>query len=278
MSTSARVLLLIVDGLGDVTVPQLGNRTPLQAASTPWLDAVAAGGVNGLMDPVHPGLACGSDTAHLSLLGYDPQSSARGRGAFEALGAGLDLRPGDVAFKANFAVVDDATRVVTQRRADRHFEDDGRALSWVALTHRCVCVAQRRLCVLTVRCMVCVHLVVRVSAVLCAALDGLHVASADGGPGATVHVRYATEHRAGVLLRGPMLCDRITGTGAPTRVQRPEDVHQLTHPCMWADPLKDNRPLLRAQPLDDSPEAAHTAHMVNQARTRVCPAHVRMCD
>ena len=52
------------------------------------------------------------------------------------------------------------------------------------------------------------------AAVLSAALDGLHVASADGGPDATLHVRYATEHRAGVLLRGAMLCDRITGTGA----------------------------------------------------------------
>jgi len=124
---SARVLLLLVDGLGDVSVPQLGNRMPLQAARTRWLDAVAAGGVNGLMDPVHPGVACGSDTAHLSLLGYDPRASARGRGAFEALGAGLDLRAGDVAFKSNFAVVDDATRVVTLRRADRHFEEDGRA-------------------------------------------------------------------------------------------------------------------------------------------------------
>ena len=107
-------------------MPQLRHRTPLQAAATPWLDAVAAGGLNGLMDPVAPGLACGSDTAHLSLLGYDPQGSARGRGAFEALGAGLDLRPGDVAFKANFATVDD-TRLVTQRRADRNFMDDGRA-------------------------------------------------------------------------------------------------------------------------------------------------------
>ena len=122
----ARILLLVVDGIGDVTVPQLRHRTPLQAAATPWLDAVAAGGLNGLMDPVAPGLACGSDTAHLSLLGYDPQGSARGRGAFEALGAGLDLRPGDVAFKANFATVDD-TRLVTQRRADRNFTDDGRA-------------------------------------------------------------------------------------------------------------------------------------------------------
>lgn len=126
--TLARVVLVIIDGLGDVSVPSLGDETPLQAAATPCLDALAAAGVSGLLDPVSPGVACGSDTAHLSLLGYDPVGAARGRGAFEALGAGLDLRSGDVAFKCNFAVVDDASRVVTSRRADRRFEEDGRAL------------------------------------------------------------------------------------------------------------------------------------------------------
>jgi hypothetical protein len=51
------------------------------------------------MDPVEPGLACGSDTAHLSLLGYDPRVYYRGRGAFESMGAGLAMAPGDIAFK-----------------------------------------------------------------------------------------------------------------------------------------------------------------------------------
>ena len=64
---------------------------------------------------------------------------------------------------------------------------------------------------------------------------------ADGGGGATVHVRYATEHRAGLLLRGTGLCDRVTGT----------------------DPLRDGRALLRSAPLDGSAAAAHTARVVN---------------
>ena len=123
----ARVVVLLIDGLGDVSVPSLGQRTPLQSARTSTLDALAAAGVNGLLDPVAPGLACGSDTAHLSLLGYDPRRCYRGRGAFESMGAGLDMDAGDVAFKCNFAVVDDATRLVTSRRADRHFEQHGRA-------------------------------------------------------------------------------------------------------------------------------------------------------
>lgn len=70
-----------------------------QAADIPNLDALAAAGVNGLMDPVETGLACGSDTAHLSLLGYNPRVYYRGRGAFESMGAGLPMAPGDIAFK-----------------------------------------------------------------------------------------------------------------------------------------------------------------------------------
>jgi 2,3-diphosphopglycerate-independent phosphoglycerate mutase len=95
----SRVAFVLVDGIGDVSVPSLVGRTPLEAACTPRLDAVAAVGVTGLMDPVEPGLACGSDTAHLSLLGYDPRVYYRGRGAFESMGAGLAMAPGDIAFK-----------------------------------------------------------------------------------------------------------------------------------------------------------------------------------
>jgi 2,3-bisphosphoglycerate-independent phosphoglycerate mutase len=93
------VAFVLVDGLGDVGIPSLGYRSPVEAAITPNLDAIASGGVNGLMDPVEPGLACGSDTAHLSLLGYNPRIYYRGRGAFESLGAGLAMVPGDIAFK-----------------------------------------------------------------------------------------------------------------------------------------------------------------------------------
>jgi hypothetical protein len=101
----------------------------------------------------------------------------------------------------------------------------------------------------------------------------MHVGSADGGPGATVHVRYATEHRAGLLLRGAMLCDRITGTGtwgAALAKELSSSIPLNPHlPGARAPyPLKDNRLILRSQPLDDTPEAAHTAHMVNQARAR----------
>ncbi|KAK4409783.1 2,3-bisphosphoglycerate-independent phosphoglycerate mutase 1 [Sesamum angolense] len=208
-----RVAFVLVDGLGDVSLPRFGYKTPLQVANVPNLDAIASAGINGLMDPVEVGLGCGSDTAHLSLLGYDPRVYYRGRGAFESMGAGLAMSPGDIAFKSNFATLDEKTGVVTSRRADRHFEEEG--------------------------------------PVLCAALDGLKLPTF---PQYEVRVRYATEHRCGVVVKGPKLSGNISGT----------------------DPLKDNRLLLQAQPLDDSEEAKHTAAVVNELSkeiSRILVAH-----
>jgi len=72
-----RLAFVLIDGIGDISIPELGNRTPLEAADTPHLDRIAGAGWNGLLDPVEPGLACGSDTAHLSILGYDPRRCAQ---------------------------------------------------------------------------------------------------------------------------------------------------------------------------------------------------------
>ena len=116
---------ILIDGLGDVGITSLADkqdsvvcrrRTPLEFATMTACDAIAFEGVSGLMDPVQPGLACGSDTAHLSMFGYDPRKYYRGRGAFETMGAGLDMSPGDIAFKCNFATLDRATGIVLSRR------------------------------------------------------------------------------------------------------------------------------------------------------------------
>lgn len=72
MTTKSKILLVIIDGLGDCEIPSL-KKTPLQYSDTPNLNYLAKHGLNGLIDSVEPGLACGSDTAHLSLLGYDPR-------------------------------------------------------------------------------------------------------------------------------------------------------------------------------------------------------------
>lgn len=113
-----RILLIIFDGLGDRPVTELGHKTPLEAAPKPNLDWFAANGMNGLLDPIAPGVRPGSDTSHLALFGYDPVEVYTGRGPFEAAGVGLELKKGDVAFRCNFATVDD-NLVLTDRRAGR---------------------------------------------------------------------------------------------------------------------------------------------------------------
>jgi len=113
-----KILMIISDGMPDRPIEALGMRTPLQAAKTPGFDRAVKEGAGGTMNIIAPGVVPGSDTAHLSLFGYDPFKYYSGRGPFEAAGVGIDCRPGDVAFRCNFATVDDKMRVV-DRRAGR---------------------------------------------------------------------------------------------------------------------------------------------------------------
>jgi len=113
-----RAVLLIVDGMADRPLIDHDYKTPLEYANTPNMDRLAKGGLVGQLDPISPGVRAGSDVANLALLGYDPAKYYTGRGALEAMGAGIELRPGDVAFRCNFATVDDDFRV-EDRRAGR---------------------------------------------------------------------------------------------------------------------------------------------------------------
>ncbi len=117
-TTITKGLLLIGDGLGDRSVPELNGQTPLEAASTPNLDRLCAEGESGHMDPIAPGVRAGSDTAHLALLGYDPFKVYPGRGPFECFGIGMDVKPGDLAFRVNYSTINDDC-VVLDRRAGR---------------------------------------------------------------------------------------------------------------------------------------------------------------
>lgn len=113
-----KILLIIADGLGDRPFEGFSGKTAMEAARKPNLNTLAAEGMIGLIDPIQPGVIPGSDTSHLNYLGYDPFKYYTGRGPFEAMGTGLTLKGGDVAFRANFATID-SSGVVIDRRAGR---------------------------------------------------------------------------------------------------------------------------------------------------------------
>ncbi len=99
-------ILLILDGISDRAYKSLGDQTPLQAANTPYLDALSSRGANGSMHAWHSGQALTSENAHFTLFGYQ-HSDFPGRGYLEAIGANIKLNPSDVAILA---------RIVSARR------------------------------------------------------------------------------------------------------------------------------------------------------------------
>jgi 2,3-bisphosphoglycerate-independent phosphoglycerate mutase len=111
------LLYVCLDGLGDDPHPVLDGRTPLEAASTPNLDALAARGRTGTVVTVGPGIAPESDIGVFGILGYDPSDEHPGRGALEAMGIGMDFDDGDLAYRVNFATV--AWPEIIDRRVGR---------------------------------------------------------------------------------------------------------------------------------------------------------------
>lgn len=101
-------VLIVGDGMGDLPVAELGNRTPLEAALTPGMDRIAREGRVGRLRTIFRNLPVGSIVANLGLLGYDPRDAyPSGRASFEALGQGIDLGPSDLVFRCNLISVQD---------------------------------------------------------------------------------------------------------------------------------------------------------------------------
>lgn len=105
VSKDRKYLILVGDGMGDYPLEELGGRTPLEAARTPFMDRIAACRL-GLLQTIPDGMDPGSDVANLSLLGYDPLRYHTGRSPLEAASMGLSLTASQVAFRMNLVTLD----------------------------------------------------------------------------------------------------------------------------------------------------------------------------
>ena len=106
-----KILLVVLDGLGDEPIPEFNNQTPLAAADTPYMDSLAKQGILGLADSNFSGALPTSEEGHFQLFGYDPIELGLKRGMVTAAGSGIEVQPGDVALRANFAYVKDGEAV-----------------------------------------------------------------------------------------------------------------------------------------------------------------------
>jgi 2,3-bisphosphoglycerate-independent phosphoglycerate mutase len=125
-TSPSRIVLLVIDGLGGLPHPETG-KTELESARKPNLNRIASDSICGLIDPVSPGITPGSAPGHLAIFGYDPVQYHIGRGALEALGIDVELKPDDIAARGNFCTVDDQG-IITHRRAGRISTDKNTVL------------------------------------------------------------------------------------------------------------------------------------------------------
>ncbi len=101
-----KYVVLVPDGCADEPIDALGGKTPLEAAAMPNLERLAAHGDVGRARVIPPGLAPGSDVGNLAILGYDPACFHTGRAPIEAAAMGVELAPGEVAYRCNLVTID----------------------------------------------------------------------------------------------------------------------------------------------------------------------------
>ena len=106
MNSDRKIIVLLGDGMADLPLAELNDKTPLEYVDTPNMDYYAQNGIVGLAKTVPDGMPPGSDTANLSIFGYDPQVSYSGRAPLEAINMDIELGPDDAAFRCNIVDAD----------------------------------------------------------------------------------------------------------------------------------------------------------------------------
>lgn len=119
-----KYIVILGDGMADRPIEALGNRTPLAYAKTPVMDTLAAKGEIGMVHTIPDGMSPGSDTANLSVLGYDPKQYYSGRSPLEALSIGVPLKETDIALRCNLVTLSEEEDSYEARRMIDHSSDE----------------------------------------------------------------------------------------------------------------------------------------------------------
>lgn len=119
-----KYVVVLGDGMADEPLEELGGNTPLGFAQTPMMDVLAAQGEIGMVKTVPAGMSPGSDTANLSVLGYDPQVYYSGRSPLEALNIGVQMAEGDVAIRANLVTLSEEEEMYEEKHILDHSADE----------------------------------------------------------------------------------------------------------------------------------------------------------
>lgn len=114
-------VIILGDGMADLPVAQLQQRTPLAVADKPNMDRIATEGHAGMVRTVPPGMDAGSDTANMAVMGYDPACYYTGRSPLEAIGMAVKMAAGDVSFRCNMVTLSDETVAPAVQREESRF-------------------------------------------------------------------------------------------------------------------------------------------------------------
>ena len=115
-----KYIIVLGDGMADEPIEKLSGKTPLEAADKPTMDRLAKKGEVGLAYMVPEGMSPGSDTANLSVLGYDPKIYYTGRSPLEALSIGVDMKKTDVSFRCNLVTLSEEESCYEEKRMVDH--------------------------------------------------------------------------------------------------------------------------------------------------------------
>lgn len=119
-----KYIIVLGDGMADRPIQELENKTPLEYAKTPYMDSLAQKGELGLVHTIPEGMKPGSDTANLSVIGYDPKKYYSGRSPLEALSIGVPMKDTDVALRCNIVTLSEEEDAYEKRRMIDHSSDE----------------------------------------------------------------------------------------------------------------------------------------------------------